>query len=104
MLTILALLFAPVGAYASAGLVTDARCCCPDPKICKCHDHDGRSDSDASMGKCAGGQNLVTPQLTTSDVFVAPPAIAVDVRAHAIVHALLVLDDLFALPPEKPPF
>jgi hypothetical protein len=100
---LLVLLVQPLGAYASAGVKTDVRCCCPSPEVCKCHDHDGRGDT-TSMGRCAGGQHELAPELTTATLPDVPAAVVVDLPALAIEHAVLLLDEIFALPPEKPPF
>jgi hypothetical protein len=102
LLTLLALAFQPV-AYASSGVKTDVRCCCPSPEVCKCHDHEGGGPS-TEMGRCAGGERVVAPELVTSAVPEAPIVTVVVTRALEVEFEVLVLSDAVGDAPEKPPF
>lgn len=104
LLAVVALLMQAPLALASAGLVGDTSCCCPDPDKCECHDHDGRAQHDAEMKRCGGGPvKVVAPILLAA---VPPPARPMLLPARAIAAAV---DTVVVLPegrperPEKPP-
>jgi len=104
VLTLLALLLQPVGAYASAGVKTDVRCCCPSPEVCKCHDHEGRGEPSTEMGRCGGGERLVLPELVTTALPDVPIAIEVATPAIVVDYDVPMLSDAVGDAPEKPPF
>lgn len=65
-----------------------ATCCCPNPKICKCKDHQG-DPSAPSMRAChKSPDDLIRAELPQ---FVPPTVIAVVHPALPIVHAAVAL-------------
>ena len=103
IVTVLAVLGQAVAAYAAAGVIGEASCCCPSPAKCKCHDHDGKSSSE-QLQRCSGEAKLVAPAPT---IAVVPTADAP--AAEPRVTALPPRDPappLAELPraPEPPPF
>lgn len=102
IVAVLAVMGRTVTTYAAAGLYGDP-CCCPDPKVCKCHDHDD-PPADPVMKRCGIGEQVSispTPFLAIAPAIETPHAARI---AIAFVHATPELHDTFALPPEKPPF
>ena len=100
----LALIGQAVTAYAAAGVVGDASCCCPVKAKCKCHDHDGKPDSAPTLKRCAGDAKLVAPAIALA-TFTNTIELA-DTPRVTIAPAtppLLVPDDI-SHAPEKPPF
>jgi hypothetical protein len=104
LLTLLALVLQPVGAYASSGVKTEVRCCCPSPEVCKCHDHDGRGEPSTELGRCSGAERVVNPELISSTVPEAPIVSAVVTPALEIEFIVFELFDVVGPAPEKPPF
>ncbi len=105
LLAFVALTGQAAAAFASAGRVTDVRCCCPDPSTCKCHDHPGRSSSDQSANKCGGGEHVAALELTSLPPAPVPPEIT-PARADApspIPFVPAIPDDRF-VEVESPPF
>lgn len=99
----LALTGQAVAAWAAAGVIGEAACCCPSPDRCKCHDHDG-SSSQAELRRCAGDAELVAPAPLAA-VPPEAPAVAREVAVpSAAPPAPPVLPVHLLDPPEKPPF
>jgi hypothetical protein len=102
LVTALALVGQAVSTWAAAGVIGEARCCCPSPDRCKCHDHDGSSHNE--LRRCAGDAKLVAPEPLAA-VSPAAPAAAREVAvARAAPSALPAPPEDRAEPPEKPPF
>ena len=102
LLAMLALVVQSAGTFATAGTKDDAHCCCPSKEICKCHEHDGSSDT--SMKRCGGGEHEVLPELAVSTVVEPPAAVEVEVPAIEIEHLLPTFETIPGNAPEKPPF
>lgn len=102
LVALLALLGQSVTAWAAAGVIGETECCCPQPKTCKCHDHDRSHDSE--LRACKGDSELVLP----ARLVAAPPAAAVvsgDVAAVVSVPpSFPAMPAERSEPPEKPPF
>ena len=104
LLAVVTLLGSSVTAWAAAGFVGDASCCCPDPKTCKCHDHDGKPEHAPTLKRCAGDAVWVAPAVTP-----AVEAAAVPSETDVAV-AVVATDTCEAMPesptsePETPPF
>ena len=100
----LAMLGQAVTAWAASGRIGEATCCCPAPKDCKCHDHEGSGEG-AELRRCTGEAKLVAP----APLVAAPPPLVV-AAADDVAAALPELPAPAALPshrsdpPEKPPF
>ena len=99
----LALVGQSLAAWAAAGTIGEAKCCCPRPKQCKCHDH-GDPKTDAELRRCTGDAELVAP----APLVAAPPAIAEPACELAVTRRAPppppVLSERRAEPPETPPF
>ena len=103
-MAVFTLLGQTVTSYASAGTIGDPKCCCPVKAKCKCHDHDGKAPSSATLKRCAGDAKLVTPAHVP-----AVPAIDFEVRSERrIVSAppfvSETIPDDVVYEPETPPF
>lgn len=104
IVAMLALLGQAVTAYAAAGVVGDASCCCPVKAKCKCHDHDGKPDSAPTLKRCAGDAKLVAPAI--AHALAAIDLVVLDeprVIASPIATPTPLPDDV-SREPEKPPF
>jgi hypothetical protein len=102
LVTLLTLLGQPLGAFASAGEKAEVTCCCPDPEMCKCHDHDGHGTD--TMKRCAGAEHQVMPVLAVATIAAIVESIDV-LRAHHVVeHRSLPIPDSVSSEPETPPF
>lgn len=100
----LTLLAQPVVARAAAGLVGDTACCCPDPRTCDCHDHQGHGHDDQRMKRCGNDVvKLVAPVLLTALRPPAPPALVPPRRAIAPTFVPVALPERRPDRPEKPP-
>lgn len=104
VVAVLALLGQAVTAYAAAGVIGDASCCCPVKAKCKCHDHDGKSDPTPVMKRCAGEAKLVAPAhvpaiAAPSAGFVVEPRVTIAPPPPPVA----IPDDI-SREPEKPPF
>ena len=99
----LALLGQPIVSYADAGASRAARCCCPDPDKCTCHDHGGHR-GETSVKRCSsGGGELVAPVVLVAVVpDVTPPRLA-PLAIAPPTPVPLPLVDRRADRPEKPP-
>ena len=97
-----ALLGNAVSAFAAAGTFGDSKCCCPSPRVCKCHDHDHPKHDD-QMKRCSGDAEKVAPLL---HAIVIPPVLeTIAVMAEqALEYVTIVAADQYATEPEKPPF
>ena len=102
IVAVFALLGNAVTAFAAAGTFGDSKCCCPNPKVCKCHDHDHPKQDD-QLRRCAGNAEKVAPVLQT---IVIPPVLesVVVVAVHEVEYVTIVASDQYATEPEKPPF
>ncbi len=99
----LAFLGQAVTAWAAAGVIGEARCCCPAPDRCKCHDHDG-SSSQSELRRCAGDAERVAPARLAA----IPPAAPADGVALAAAPVAPPAPPAAppadrSDPPEKPP-
>lgn len=103
IVTALALVGQAVTAWAAAGVIGEAKCCCPSPDRCKCHDYDG-STSQTELRRCTGDAQLVAPAPLTA----IPPAAPADAREPAVTRvappARPAPPEDRSEPPEKPPF
>jgi len=104
IVSVLAMTGQSLEAYAAAGVKTDVRCCCPDPTTCRCHDHDGRSSSTDSMGKCGGGEHVVA--LEQAQLFTPESPTSIDVTRTVVEPVTIALPapEPRFLDIEKPPF
>lgn len=102
LLAVLALMVQSVSTWAAAGSQADAHCCCPSKDVCKCHEH--RPGPDTSMQRCGGGEHEVLPELAVTTMVEPMVAIAIEVPAIAIVHAVQKLSTIPDRAPDKPPF
>ena len=98
-----ALLGSAVTSWASAGLVGESSCCCPQPAKCKCHDHDGKTKP-LTMKRCGGEAERVAPAAMVG-VPTIEPAIVDEPRTVAVVSIdpITIPDDI-TYAPETPPF
>ena len=101
IVAVLALFGQAVTAYACAGTIGDASCCCPVKAKCKC-DHDGKSQT--TLSRCNGEAKLVAP---APAIAMVPPASVIDIEPR-VTSALVVtfepIPDDVSREPEKPPF
>jgi len=104
IVTLLTVAGHPVGAYAAAGVKTDARCCCPDPSTCKCHDRDGRGTSTDSIGKCGGGEHEVALELAVMAEPESPPETDVVRTVRPAIEIVPAIPSSRFVEIEKPPF
>jgi len=97
-----ALLGNAITAFAAAGTFGHSKCCCPNPKVCKCHDHDHPKHDD-QMRRCAGEAEKVAPVLKT---VVMPETVetVVLMSEHTIEYVTIAASDQYISEPEKPPF
>jgi len=102
MLAVFALLGRTVTTYAAAGIYGDP-CCCPNPKICKCHDHDD-PPRDPVMKRCGVDKQVSISPTTFLAIAPAIESQPVPQIAVAITHAVPELHDRSIPPPDKPPF
>lgn len=102
LVAVFALLGNAVSAFAAAGTFGDSKCCCPSPRVCKCHDHDHPKHDD-QMKRCSGDAEKVAPLL---HAIVIPPVLeTIAVMAEqALEYVTIVAADQYATEPEKPPF
>ncbi len=103
LLAVLALCGRAVTAFAAAGWVGKLSCCCPDPRTCKCVDHDGHRGPEAQMKRCGGDARLVAPDVPTiAPVSVEPMRAA---RTLVVLGALAppAAESVILAPPEPPP-
>jgi len=104
VLTVLGLLASSFTAYAGAGIIGDTKCCCPDARTCKCHDHDGDNKPAAELKRCGGEAKLVQAQVTAAlATVVAIPEIETRLVAQ-VVHIVVPMPPSRSERPEKPPF
>ena len=105
LLAVLALLGQSVTTWASAGVQGDTSCCCPDPKKCECHDHDGRSHDAPQMKRCGtDGVQVVSPVPLAAVVPPAPVVPVAQVVAAPPARAPLVAVPDRVVHPDTPPF
>ncbi len=98
----IALLGNAAAAFAAAGTFGHSKCCCPSPKVCKCHDHD-KPKHDEQLRRCSGDAVKVTPVLQVT--VIPEPIETVALMAEVeIEHASTLVPDQFVTEPEKPPF
>lgn len=103
LIAVLALCGRAVTAYAAAGWVGNTECCCPDPKTCKCHDHEGKERPQAELKRCGGDATQVAPDMTKLAI-PAPIAIATEQRIDTVfVLDAPILQSAPPVPPEPPP-
>ena len=102
LIAVFALFGQAVTAYAAAGVVGDASCCCPSKETCKCK-HDAHDEA-PTFKRCNGDAKLVAPAVAVA-VAVTCVVVESDQRV-AIAPALapLPLTDIASREPEKPPF
>lgn len=102
--TVVALIGQSVTSFAAAGLIGEASCCCPVKAKCKCHDHEGKPDSSATLKRCAGDAKLIAPAVSSA-IVPTPFESASELRVTSVpaIAALPILDDVSRVP-EKPPF
>ena len=103
LIAMLALCGRAVTAFAAAGWVGNTACCCPDPRTCKCHDHDRGRRPGAELKRCGGDAKLVAPDAPV--VVLAPRAPdAIETVCSVVVEVALppALSTL-PVPPEPPP-
>ena len=99
-----ALLGSSVMAWAAAGFIGEAACCCPDKTKCKCHDHGKEKHHDAEMNRCAGKADFVPPAVAAA-VQPAVDPIAIVVRTNDVVTpAIEPIPEPRTLEIETPPF
>lgn len=104
LVTVFAISVASASTWATAGVRGDPTCCCPDPELCKCHEHDKHAPSAPLVKRCGGEASIATPELAA--------AIVIDrvvVREHAVVRAVITPWHAVELAhwfvePETPPF
>ncbi len=104
IIAVMTLLGSSVTAWAAAGFVGEASCCCPDKTKCKCHDHDGDRDASPTLKRCAGEATWVAPAVAPA-VAASEPPVATDVQMAPV--ATIEIQPLFDLvTPEivTPPF
>lgn len=89
-------------AFAAAGTFGHSKCCCPNPKTCKCHDHD-QPKQDDQMRRCAGDAVKASPSLPS---VVIPPVLesVVVLAEQEIEYVTILASDQYVSEPEKPPF
>lgn len=102
IVAVFALLGNAVAAFAAAGTFGESGCCCPDPKACKCHDHD-KPRPDDQMRKCAGEAIKVAPHVHAVVMPEVLEAVA-DVVEHETEYVTILASDQFIAHPETPPF
>ncbi len=102
VVTALVLVGQSVAAWAAAGVIGDAECCCPSPDRCKCRDHEGHDQPE--LRRCNGDAERVAP----APLVAVPPAAPAATREVAIAHlappAPPAPPEDRSEPPEKPPF
>lgn len=103
LVTVLALCVRGVTAYAAAGWVGDTGCCCPSKKVCKCHDHEGKPHPDATLKKCGGDAQQVTPDLAVAARPTAPAVVDHRDVASAPAWVPRALLSIPLVPPDPPP-
>ena len=91
-------------AWAAAGFIGEAACCCPDKTKCKCHDHGEGEHPDDEMNRCVGKADFVPPAVTAAVQPIADP-IAVVIRTNDVVTpAIEPIPEPRAIEIETPPF
>lgn len=90
VVTALVLVGQSVAAWAAAGVIGDAECCCPSPDRCKCHGDEPAGSPE--LRRCNGEAERVAP----APIVAVPPAAPVIEREIAVVH-------LAPTPPPPPP-
>lgn len=102
IVAVFALLGNAITTFAATGTFGESGCCCPDPKACKCHDHD-KPRPDDQIRKCGGEAVKVAP---TMQAVVLPEVLetAAIMEAHELEYAVLLPGDQFVAHPETPPF
>jgi hypothetical protein len=101
LVTIVVLLGRGVTTFAAAGITLDVKCCCPDPKTCKCH-HDGGERS--TMKKCSGAFHQIAPEHAATTLPEAPAPTLVPRATQLAMVTLPQPIDAPAREPETPPF
>lgn len=103
LIAVLALCGRAVTAFAAAGWVGKLACCCPDPRTCKCHDHDGHRPDDAQLKRCGGDARLVAPDSPV--VALVAPVPMVTETTVVVLEAVIAPAPRSAIsaPPEPPP-
>ena len=102
IVTALALVGQAVTAWAAAGVIGEASCCCPVPDDCKCHDHEGGGQTE--LRRCTGDAERVVPAPLAAAVPDVPEVACEVTVARAAPPSPPPLPDHRADPPEKPPF
>jgi hypothetical protein len=102
VVTVLTLAGQSVAAWAAAGVIGDAECCCPSPDRCQCHDHDGHDEPE--LRRCNGDAERVAP----APIVAVPPAAPAAGREVAVARvappAPPAPPEERSDPPEEPPF
>lgn len=93
-----------VTSWAAAGFVGESECCCPVKAECRCHDHDGDRQPDATLKKCGGEAELIAPVALAAVVPLPAALPAPLLRLATVHHRLLPLQGALPSPPETPPF
>ncbi len=102
IVAVFALVGNSVAAFAAAGTFGQSKCCCPDPKVCKCHDHD-KPRPDAQLRRCSGDAVKVVPILQAATV-PEPLETVLEMTEQVIEYDTIVISDQFVSHPEPPPF
>ena len=103
ILAAIALAFGSASAWGAAGVIGDPVCCCPAPKICKCHDHHDDPSSEPTLKRCAGGANVVYPELAIATLVAGPEETVVVVSPVVSPEVARELESRI-VEPESPPF
>jgi len=104
LIAVVTLLGSAVTAWAAAGLLGEATCCCPKPKTCRCHDHDGKPESAPTLKRCAGDAKWVAPVVAPA---LEPAAVPSTSDVAVAVVATVTCEPIHESPtiePETPPF
>jgi hypothetical protein len=100
----IALMGSIVMAWAAAGFIGEAACCCPDKATCKCHDHGKDTQHDTELNKCTGKADFAPPEVVSA-VQPAVDPIAVIVRTNDVATpAVDPIPEPRTIEIETPPF
>ncbi len=101
----LTLLVAPVTTWAAAGVRGEATCCCPDPKTCECHDHEGKPHPTDELKRCGNADvTIVAPVLTIAITAAPAPVLVAPAAVTIAAETTVAIPDLLPTAPETPPF
>jgi hypothetical protein len=102
IVAVCALLGNAVTAFAAAGLFGESKCCCPNPKTCKCHDHD-KPRPDDHMRRCSGDAVKVAPAI---QAVVIPEVLETveEMVEQEIEYTISIESTQFVDEPVTPPF